>query len=273
MNSRKVFTKVTVTPDFVNGHFVQWDVDPFFAGKRPYNFCLQISQTLDFTKLIASKDNLGETFFAVDDTGLKQSWTNNYIYRVILTTADGQTYESTPLYFGASRSNTRSYTMASEIIRREFLFCRVAGYTGWLLKRKTYGTSTRSSKNLDPVSGVPIADDKLEDLGVGLDGGYFDPVSCAYIVEDQSQDKQISPDGNGVKETFDIRGRIPGYPPVGVRDVICNSMDGSRYSVMASTTTLFPGSGIPLTQKVTLRLIPPSDTIYSIKIPHNATGE
>lgn len=268
IDPRKVFKKVDVIPDWVNGHFVQWQIDPFFRGAAPYNFSLQISETSDFSELLAVKENLGDVFFAVDDTRLKQSWAPNYYYRVSLRTADGKTYTSIPILFGSTRHEQRKYAMAAEIIRKEILLCRLAGTEAWLLRRKSYGASAGVVlKNIDPVSGVPITDTKQEDYGVGVSGGYFPPVPCVFYVETSLQDKQLDNLGMGVKENYSTIVRSPGYPIVEVRDVICEAKDGYRYSVQSRQAKQFPGSNVTITQKMNLTLIPPSDTIYSIPIP------
>jgi hypothetical protein len=158
--------------------------------------------------------------------------------------------------------------MAAEIIRKEILLCRYTGTEGWLLRRKTYGSvSKATSHNLDPVSGVPIADTKNEDYGVGLDEGYFPPVPCVFYTEDSKQDKQLDEHGMGVKETYTSMIRMPGYPILEVRDIICDAKDGYRYSIQARNSKQFPGTNITLTQKATINLIPNSDTVYAIPIP------
>lgn len=269
IDPRKVFKQVEVIPDWNSGHFVQWQLDPFFRGARPYNFSLEISETADFSELIAVKENLGDVFFAIDDTRAKQSWAPSYMYRVVLQTGDGKKYSSIPVLFGTSRHQQRRYAMASEIIRKEILLCRYAGTEAWLLRRKSYGVPalTETVMNVDPVSGVPIADTAHQDYGVGVDEGYFDPVPCAFYIEQSIQDKQLDQLGMGVKETYTTIARLPGYPIVEVRDVICEAQDGFRYSVQARQSKQFPGTNITLTQKLNLNLIPPTDTIYSIPIP------
>lgn len=265
---RKIFRKVDVVPDWVRGHFIQWQVDPFFRGTRPYNFALEISTTLDFSEIVAVKDNLGDVFFAVDDTKLKQSWSPNYAYRIKLTTASRKKYYSQPILFGSTRHEARKYAMAAEITRKEIMLARYVGTEGWLLRRKSYGTkSAATSRNLDPVSGVPIADTKNEDYGVGVDGGYFDPVPCVFYLENSTQDKQLDPHGLGVKESYVSQIRMPGYPILEVRDVVCESRDGFRYSVQSRGAKQFPGTNITLTQRATFNLIPNTDTVYSIPIP------
>jgi len=264
MSYAQVFSKIFMIPDFVRGHFVQWELDQFFNGVAPFKFTLQVSQTIDFSE-IAYEIPVGDTFFAIDKSGNKQSWSLNYNYRILLVTGDGQKYYSSPVMFGHTGTQQRKYAMASEIIRKEFLLCRFAGRESWLLKRKSYGKA--SSCTVDPISGVPIADDRSADLGVGIEGGYFSPVPCAYVVDSAQTDKQLDPAGMGVKETADVIARLPGYPTLDVHDVLCTNIDGYRYNVLTKSIVYFPSTGIPISQKVSLRLIPPSDTIYSIQVP------
>jgi hypothetical protein len=264
-----VFSSVIFIPDWVNGHYIQWELDTFFKGARPYNFFLQISENLDFKEILATKKNLGEVFYAIDDFKLKQSWSPNYIYRVGFNTADGKTYYSHPLFFGNTKEEGSKYAMAAEVIRKEILMARYAGSLGWLLKRKTYTTKKDIylHKNVDPVSGVPIADTKFEDYGTGIDDGYFAPIPCAYYLEAASQDKQLDPQGIGVKENYVSNIRLSGYPLVDVRDIICSPDGAQRYSIQAMNGKNFPGTNITILQKATLVLIPSTDTIYSIDLP------
>jgi hypothetical protein len=273
-DSRQVFKKIDIIPDWVNGHFIQWQLDPFFRGVRPYNFSLEISETPDFSSLAAVKENLGEVFFAVDDTRLKQSWAPNYNYRIVLYTGDGKKYRSEPVLFGSTRHEQRRFAMAAEIIRKEILLNRFSGTEAWLLRRKTYGTkNAKTLKNLDPVSGVPLTDTRNEDYGVGVDDGYFSPVPCVFYIEQSTQDKQLDDHGVGVKETYSQVVRIPGYPIVEVLDIICEATDGYRYSVQSRQSKNFPGTNIVVTQKANLNLIPISDTVYSIPIPTPSTNK
>lgn len=264
----KVFSKLVVIPDWGEGHFIQWELDTFFKGLRPYNFSLEISETIDFSEIVAVQENLGDVFFTRDTTNIKQNWGPNHTYRVVLNTADGKRYTSHPIIFGSSPQEKQKYAMAAEVIRKEILMCRYAGTSGWLLKRKGYGSKTKKTlNNIDPVSGIPIADTAYEDYGVGIDGGYFDPVPCAFYADANSQDKQLDPSGLGVKENYISSVRSPGYPLIDVRDVICSADGGQRYSVQSKNDKQFPGSNITILQKLTINLIPSSDTIYSIAIP------
>jgi hypothetical protein len=268
IDARKVFKTINIIPDWVNGHFVQWQLDPFFVGERPYNFSLEATETTDFSVSIPIKLNLGEVFHAIDDSFIKQSWAPNYSYRVTLTTADGHTYNSFPVLFGSTRHEQRKFAMAAEIIRKEILLSRYVGTQAWILRRKSYGTQSKKTlANIDPISGVPLTDTKNEDYGVGLDQGYYAPVPCVFYIEQSTQDKQLDKQGMGVKENYTSMIRMPGYPILEVRDIICEATDGYRYSIQSRSSKQFPGTNITLTQKATINLIPPSDTTYAIPIP------
>jgi len=260
----QVFNQVYMVPDFISGHKIYWKLDPFFKGVLPYNFTLQISQALDFSR-IAKEIAVGDSFYAVDNTKYKQNWSANYNYRILLVTGDSTNYISPTLNFAFTPSDRRKFAMASELLRKEVLLCRYAGNAAWLLKRKSYGTVSTST--VDLVSGVPIADERGVDLGVGLDEGYFNPVPATFVIDRSSADKQLDPTGLGVKETEDLIARLPGYPLIDERDILCTNLEGRRYNVLAKEHTYFPGTSIVISQQLTLRLIPPTDTVYSIKVP------
>jgi hypothetical protein len=79
----------------------------------------------------------------------------------------------------------------------------------------------------------------------------------------------MDPQGLGIKETRDSIIRLPGYPFLSVGDIICSNIDGTRYNVMLRSSTYFPGTGIPVSQKATIRVIPQSDTVYNLQVPVN----
>lgn len=264
MSYTQAFKRVLMIPDFARGHHIYWTLDPFFKGVQPYNFTVQISQASDFSE-VAKEFSVGDSFFAIDDSNYKQGWSSNYNYRVLLDTGDRQRYFSPTLNFEYNQSSQRKFAMASELIRKEFLLCRYGGRQAWLLKRKSYGEISRVT--VDPVSGVPVADESCFDLGVGLVDGYFKPVPLAYVVDRASTDKQLDPTGLGVKELDDMAVRLPGYPLIDERDIICANLEGRRYNVLSKEHIYFPGTSIVIHQTAVLRLIPPTDTVYSIELP------
>ena len=265
MNLNVVFTRAGVIPDFSRGHYIYWTVDPLFTAPLPYKFSVEVSQTSDFSEILGVLPVAGDNFFTYDRTNLKQNWGLGYHYRVILIDGSGARYSSTSINFRYTPTTQRKSAMALELLRKEFLLCRYAGVDGWLLKRKSYGRV--SQMTVDPVSGVPLADEKTLDFGVGLQGGYFNPVGLSFIIDRGVSDRQMDPTGLGVKQTDDLSIRLPGYPLIDERDVICLNIEGRRFNVLAKGYTYSPGTSIIVYQNATLRLIPNTDTVYNIPIP------
>ena len=70
--SLRTFDYVKLSVNYATGHLVQWSLNPAFKDQVPYTFFLQASEVEDFSDLIFEK-NCGDTFYGVDDTGIKQN--------------------------------------------------------------------------------------------------------------------------------------------------------------------------------------------------------
>jgi hypothetical protein len=262
-----VFSNFTVRLNFSTGHQLQWRIAQGFVDIPPYNFQVEASSTFDFSEIIYTI-NAGDSFFAIDDTGIKQNWSRDLLYRVKLTTGSNNIYYSEILSFDSTPTTKRKYRMASDIIRKEALLSsKFAGWQGYLLKRKVYGQIDLSS--VDPISGAVLTDN-IGGYGVGITGGYFAPVPMVFRKEQSIRGKTQSPDGQGVKESLSVMVRTLGFPFVDSRDVIVNAQTGERYNVADDPSpqgVYFPGTSIQLVQKLSLQLLPTSDTVYQIPVP------
>ena len=255
--------RVVVFPNFYTGHEVYWEIDPLAQLKSPV-FALQAAEDLDFAIVLFTK-NVGSNLFAVDDYNLKNSISMDYYYRVVIKQSDGTITYSSPIRFGTKPAQKRVYQMAYEIIRKEKLSNAHAGFTGYLYSRMSYGPTAAA---VDPVSGVPLADN-TQDLGTGIVGGYANPVPISFTIITKTEDKQLSPDGNGMKETYDMMIRAPGYPLFNNRDVLALPYNGDRYICVSHEYNHFPSTLIPVVQKVSLRRAAPGDTVFSLPLPSN----
>jgi len=241
---------------------VYWEVDPQAQIQNPV-FMLQASENFDFSILLFTK-NAGTNLYAVDDFNLKNSISMSYYYRVVMKDGSGKLYYSEVVNFGILPTQRRRYAMAYEIIRKEKLSNSHAGFLGYLFKRLSYGPTASA---IDSVSGVPLADN-TSDMGTGIIGGYSSPIPISFTVVSNGADKQLSPDGNGMKETYDLLIRAPGYPLINNRDVVAVIDNGARYIGVSHELHTFPSTFIPVTQKVSLRRAAPGDTVYSLQIPN-----
>src|SRR5687768_13726599 len=94
------FFSLKVLPNYSVGTFISWVLDPTFKDEAPFKFTLEATETPDFSQLIFAKE-VGDSFFAVDDTNLRQAFLPSYIYRVKLETGSGHTYYSQSLNYFA----------------------------------------------------------------------------------------------------------------------------------------------------------------------------
>ncbi len=254
------FTTLQVFLNYATGHVVQWQLDPVFKEAEPYSFTLECSETSTFEPLLFSK-KVGNTFFAVDDNNLKQSWHKSYFYRVKLTTQENQ-YTSRTLNFDTDSVDRHKYLLAAEMLRKEFLEARYVGREGCLLKRKGYGVV--STQTVDPVSGVALTDNPV-DFGTGLLDGYHKPIKVIYKRLGSREDEALNPQGFGANSVMILKVRMVGFPYVDRNDILVTPED-ERYNVKEVERKIFPGTNLVILQNVELTRIASTDSIYKIPI-------
>lgn len=260
------FQSLQFIPNFNTGHLVGWLLDPAFKYVTPYSFIFEASQVPTFTELYFSKD-VGTALMAVDDSKLKQTWDDDFFYRVILNNGDGKKYISPNLLFGAALENKKKYCIAAEIVRKELLrMVKFTGQQAWVLKRKL--VSTKKFAVVDEISGVPIADEPT-DYGTGEDGGYHTPLGIYYSIEDGSQKKNLNEEGFGVNDLYEYKIRTIGFPPLDVRDIIVDVSSDTRFNILDVQNSYMPGTNIAIIQEITARLVPNTDPIYRVEVPRN----
>jgi len=253
-----------VHPNFALGHLIQWTIDPTFAESEPYKYTVEVSGTKDFSVIEYTIDGGNDTFFVTDKTNFRQTQILNTFYRVKLETNDNNTYYSRIVLFGTDIETRRNYRLASEIVRKETLrHKKFTGIGGYLLKRKQFGQVRIDS--VDPISGVPIADNTT-DYGTGLDGGYYGVVPILFTYENSNNEQTLNPAGLGVSDVNDYALRMVGHPIVEVKDVIIDRYADYRMIVKKVEPIVFPGTGIVLVQKIEASEIPATDNIYKIEI-------
>ena len=260
---QKVFKRFEVFVDFINGHRLFWELDPIFKAAAPYVFTVQLSGTLDFSELIWELP-VGDFYYAVDNSNIKQNWSPDYIYRVKLLTGDGTVYYSDSLNFDAGPTSRRKYVLAKAIMQKEAVQRKYAGFEGYLLKRKTFGIV--DTPNVDPISGMVLTDN-VGDYGIGIVGGYYNPLPLPFWVISSTKDRSMSPSGNNLTEGVEKIVRTIGFPPVNTKDVVVKSINNQRYSVEGIGYTYFPSTTIAIIQRLDLKLIPNTDTVYQIPVP------
>lgn len=263
----RAFKSFTIRSNFITGIELQWSLNTGFKGASPYNFTVETSSTIDFSEIVYSI-NVGDNYFAIDDSNIKQNWSKDLYYRVKLVTGDpssdeNNTYYSESLSFDSTPTEKRKYRMAADIMRKFNVRAKFTGKPGWLLKRKVYGAI--DTANVDPITGIPLTNN-VGGYGIGIKGGYYNAVAIAFITEGNSKDKALSSDNN-VKEMETLAVKVNGFPYVDDFDVIVNARNNKRYYVDSMKPTFFPGTEIVIGQKMQLNLLPMGDTVYQIVVP------
>jgi hypothetical protein len=260
------YYSVDLSPHYKQGHIISWQIDPVFSDSFPHNFTVQVAGTPDFSELLYELP-AGNSFFVVDNSHIKQSFTKDVYYRVKLETGDNNTYISKTVAFTGERYDSRNYFKAREIVRKELL--RMTKYTGhqaWLLKRKTYGAVDTSNPLLDPVSGVPLTD-QTTSPGTQFNVGYYDPLAFWISYENGKAIRRQSSEGIGFTDVRQFELRTVGFPSVETYDVIVEPINDERYYVKDKQEVLFPGTDLIVVQTLQVQLIPPSDPVYEIEVP------
>ncbi len=258
------FIEYGLHPGYSTGRVIYWKLDPFFKDELPYNFTIQSSEDPKFSEVHTSIP-VGDNFYGVDSTNTVQAIPQSYIYRVKLETGSG-VYYSPNFFIDKIKGEMRKYLYAAEIVRKELL--RIRQYTGsgvsYLLKRKNYAKI--SEEDVDPISGVVLTDNK-NSFGTGFQGGYYPPLKVMFSREDSKDQMQLSQGGDGITQEKTLTARFVGFPLISTRDVLALS-NGERYNLVESGQSYYPGTNIIVIQQCQAKLIPPTDPVYSIEVPH-----
>jgi hypothetical protein len=257
------FVSITVAPDYKNGHFIQWEMDPFFHEPGPYCFTLQASEVESFTSTVFSKD-VGDTAFAIDDSGSLDQLNDNFYYRVVLTDGNEVQYTSRVVGMGQISGGIHKYRQGAEVMRIEQVVGKFAAQAGWLLKRRNFGEVDTSA--VSEISGAVISDNTTS-FGTKFVGGYYDAIPISWRTMQTEEDRRLNPGGNGTDDTKTIAGRMIGYPKLSPQDVIVQKRTGRFFTVDTVKCTYIPGIGLCIVQLFEGLAIPPTDTIYSIDLP------
>lgn len=261
----KPFTSLSIQPNFVNGHAVTWSIDPTVPVSTQHTFIFQVSGSPMFEEILYEKD-VGNTFFAVDTSNIKQSQNADIYYRIkLLDLKDGTEYISDAIAFLPKKYDRRSYIYSREIARKEILRYKILGSIGVLLKRKIYGA--QSNEDVDPISGIPLTDNATSQ-GTVFATGYYDPLIIMYSVEDTQQVRKLSQDGLGMLDSVTLTLRTVGFPIIETYDVLVDVLDDKRYLIREVNKLEYPSSNLTVIQTLQAQLIPPTDPVYKIKIPH-----
>jgi hypothetical protein len=241
---------------------IQYKIDPQFNGRTPHKIDLLAFTDETFNEPLYTIP--GTDYYAVDNSNSRQNNLPSFLYKLRLTTYDNQVYYSGFVGWHPGDSLTRhKYLIAADISRREKVRYNYAGLFAYLLKRKSY--LPNQDTDVDPVTGEPLVDNTAT-FGVGSAGGYYGPVLTRLSIEGRQTKTELSEDGRGSQYIELLSIRSSGFPFIDQHDIIVTP-DNKRFTVSEANSKYFPGTTMILLQTPVLRLIPNTDTVYSIEVP------
>lgn len=254
------FQQVAVDLDFHRGHVVHWKFADSFRPAPPTTITLEICEDPDFLGPIETV--VATSFYAVDSTRSKQDWVVPRYYRLKVVDGNGKQLVSDTFDFNLAQLPRHKYLLISEMLRKEWLRMQYVGQQGYLLKRRYNGVN--ATQDVDPVTGVPISNNALSS-GVGLEHGYYPPVSLIFSSESHEQQTKLDETGLGVNFNEHLDIRVANFPSINVQDVLVANT-GKRWFVFDVQEKLFPGTSAVLIQSVKCRIIPNTDPVYNIAV-------
>jgi hypothetical protein len=242
---------------------LQWAIDPTFPNCEPYSFTGQVSGTPTF-EILEYELPAGENLVVRDKIYFKQNLASDLYYRVKLVTADNKTYYSRSQLFGLEMYTRRTYMLGAEITRKELLRMRkFTGIEGYLLKRKVVGVSINSNE-VDPVSGVALADNTTNQ-GTNFVAGYYPPIGLYYSCEKANNTRKLSE--LGVNEIYVQELRTIGFPSIDTYDILVDSTNDTRWLIKERQAFTIPGTSLAVVQIMEAQAIPVTDPVYKITTP------
>lgn len=245
---------------------VEWSLRPRFCETGPYTFQLQVSRNggVDW-------EDVGipvvDVYQAFDDMRrLCAGKDQRVVYRVALTTGDGNTYlsgHSTVL----GNLTTRQWLLVREIIRRARLAVKQAGLRsldGWLFKRRVQGQVCTDCT--DPFTGGITNSDCEACQGTGFIDGYWQAArdNMINLSPELRYTQRHDPLIRGTIDDQVAQGLFIGLPTIHSRDVWVDRKGDQRY-IIHKVEHRAEMDQVPIVAAVQLRLADHSDIVYTLE--------
>ncbi len=252
-----VFDRVIVTPHILGGSSVTWELDDKIDVEGPYAFYLEWAEHPD-AEWVEVAGPAADSIL-VDTEQRRFSKLPHSVYRVRLETPTGLLYSDVNPLMGSW--NRHDFLIAREVIRREYLALkRYTGTRGRYLARKQWGEVCTECTDYDTGQ---VTDAHCPTcFGTGIVGGYH-AASDLWLGEDLKADREKREDGVGMVANIAQMARAVACPFLTSEDVWISLATDERWAIQQKRKLVML-RGKPLVWNVELRLVPPSDVIYTI---------
>lgn len=230
---RTVFTRVNVVAGPSSSHVISWWIDPSFSPTGDSQvFHVDYGYVPSAWERITPTAGVTGGSYSIS-LKTRYSIDNDAYFRAALIDGESE-YVSMPVsvYGDVSR---REWLVVSRMIQNEYFRMKNGGtaVTGWLLKRKEWGTACDACSDYD--TGEAQSSTCTTCYGVGITGGYMPAVPVLIEWQAEGAVKRESVDQAGPFSAKIRKARMVAYPLIQQGDVLCNANTDVRYKVVSVT--------------------------------------
>jgi len=244
---------------------ISWELDPKFSlVSASYIFYVEVAYSAGTWTRLNSTSPVTNQAYYTDTTSYRSGLINNIFYRVILVDG-GTTYTSVPVSVIGDLTLI-GFRLLKNILRQEYkrLTDAYAGASGWLLRRRHWGTACTVCTDFDLETQV-VDDNCSTCYGTGIEGGYYNayPLYIEFI-----PDKKSTIDFNtktGTEEIIIRNVRCIAYPMITPYDIWIYSDSDVRY-IIRSMSTIAELQGKDIVYSLELHEIPYGQVEYDIPL-------
>jgi hypothetical protein len=242
---------------------VYWDLNEDFVAPGPYTFLLQRGRSVTDDQWVDISQTVDQPWL-YDNNPIMGQHERSTFYRVILTDGRGVQHTSQPVNLFQDW-NHYDWRLMREIVRKELLIqTRKAGTTGYLLKRRWWGTPCTECVN--PNTDAIQDSHCLSCYGTGIVGGYYDPLLFYMTMNPAQRMKRLTPD-QGVIAAVVETGRCLAWPAPEGDDIWVQADPNRRFRINSDIEATARHRGIDLVLNVRLTELALENIVYQIPTP------
>ncbi len=241
---------------------VSWDLDPRFSPESgTYTFYVEAGYSAGNWTRLNSTPIINQAYY-LDTTSYKYGLIDNVYYRIVLIDNSAE-YISVPEN-ASGNLTTREFRIVKNILRQEYERLIDIGVSGWLLRRRHWGTVCASCKDFDLEHQVSKPN-CFTCYGTGIVDGYYNayPYYIEFLGGSKSQIELKPP--FGVEDTILRQGRCVSYPLISSFDIWVAANTDTRY-IIRTVQTIAELKERPVIYTVALNEIPAGQIEYSIPL-------
>lgn len=263
------FHDVIVTSFLPYTHEIHWTMVPDDAAPSPVYFYVETAPSPEGEWELLNPDDPVVNDCVYTDNVRKHYGTNTcWYYRVKAYVADELVATSCPAASWNGLTG-RDRLIAKEIIRKELLYCRMAGVAGQLLQQRLWGERCPDCLDWDTDERAKVKCPSC--YGTGFKYGYYNAVDLCIVLSQLKRGDKTSPIA-GVTDNHVTLGRSIAYPYLRAGDVWVGT-GGRRYIIQAPIEEVARFKGVPLVVQYPLIEAPASDIVYSIPLTQDTEPE